>query len=345
MRRKVIKHGPSTLIISIPSNWAKTNNIAKGSELDVVEDGKRLVVNADSADGQKLLEANVDITGLDRTSIMYAIRSLYRLGYDTANVRFDNSTTDYFKTGEKLNVISIIHTEVNRLIGFEIIEEKEKSCIIKDMETVSMRDFDNVLRRIFLLLLDTSNDFAEGTKTLNKSLLETIEEKHDTITKFASYCMRLLNKRGHYIPMKTAYYYHIIASLDKVADILKYAARDAIVYNKHLSKNVSEVIDKTTKHLRLYYELFYKYDKPKIVELSKSRYAITALARDTKMLCSICIAKAHETMHEPLQKKQAKMPSYVVTLEILLATNLSYITEIILDLTEASMAMESAIVT
>ncbi|MBI2144699.1 phosphate uptake regulator PhoU [Candidatus Woesearchaeota archaeon] len=342
MMRKVVKHGPSTLIISIPSNWAKLNNISKGSELDVLEEGKRLIVNTDASDGQKPLEVNLDITGLDRTSIMYAIRSLYRLGYDTVNVRFDIPTTEYYKTGEKLNVISVIHTEVNRLIGFEIIEEKEKSCVIKDMEAVSMRDFDNVMRRIFLLVLDTSNDFVEGAKTLNASLLETIEEKHDTITKFASYCLRLLNKKGHYIQMKTAYQYHIIALLDKVADILKYAARDVRTNNKRLSPKVVKLLEAVCKHLRMYYEFFYKYDKAKVIELGKSRYDINRMLQDCRMLCNVCIAIAQSDKAPRIQAHAGKEPDYVVTSEILLAANFSYVTEIVLDLTEARIALEYA---
>src|SRR3989338_77410 len=128
MRRKVVKHGPATLIISLPSTWVKKNSIIKGSEVDVLEDGKRIIVSADSNNSAQMMEVDIDITGMDRTSVVYAIRSLYRLGYDTINVRFENNTTTYFKTGEKLNMISVIHTEVNRLVGFEIVEEKEKSC-------------------------------------------------------------------------------------------------------------------------------------------------------------------------------------------------------------------------
>lgn len=342
MRRKVIKHGPSTLIISIPSNWAKTNNIAKGSELDVVEDGKRLVVNADNADGQKPLEVDIDITGLDRTSIIYAIRSVYRLGYDTVNVRFDEPVTQYYSTGEKLNVISVIHLEINRLIGFEIIEEKEKLCIIKDMETVSMRDFDNVQRRIFLLILDTFHDFVEGAKTLNLSLLGTIEEKHDTITKFVSYCLRLLNKKGHYVPMKTAYQYHIIAMLDKIADILKYSARDVRKYNKRLSPKVVKVLEAVGDHMRMYYEFFYKYDKAKIVEMAKSRYAIEGMTQDSRLLCNVCIAIAQSGKVPRVQEHAGKAPGYIVTSELFLAAYFSYITEIVQSTIEARMALEYA---
>lgn len=345
MKRKVVKHGPSTLIVSLPSNWAKKNHIAKGSEVEVLDEGNKLVVSADGSGDQQPLEVDIDITGLDRTSIIYAIRSLYRLGYDTVKVRFDNETTQYFMTGKTLNVISVIHLEVNRLIGFEIVEEKEKSCVIKDMGAVSMRDFDNVIRRVFLLLLDTCNDFVEGAKTLNTSLMETIEEKHDTITKFDSYCLRLLNKKGHYIPMKTTYYYHITALLDKVVDILKYSARSIRKYNKKLNPMVIELIEEVSKHLRLYYELFYKFDTAKLVELGKSRAKITSMEQGCGVLCNECIALARQSRHVAAKDAQTKVPAFASELsaQILLAANLSYITEIVLDLTEARTALEYVI--
>jgi phosphate uptake regulator len=314
MKRKVVKHGPSTLIISLPSKWAKKYNVVKGTELDVLEQEKTLLVSA--ADGQegKFLEANIDISSLDRTSVMYIIRSLYRLGYDTVNVRFDKQLTDYQRTGKTLTILSVIHTEVNRLIGFEIIQEREKSCTIKHLETASMKDFDQVLRRIFLLLVDTCNDFLDGVKTNNTTVLETIEERHDTITKFVSYCLRLLNKKGHPVPLKTPYYYHIIAELDRITDIIKYASRDARRCNKKLSNRTLVILEHVAQSLKVYEDLFYKYDNRKIREINNTRY------------------KAEELLRT--------LPSSLHTLELIVATNMYHILEVLLDLIEARTALE-----
>lgn len=314
MKRKVVKHGPSTLIVSMPSGWAKKNNIVKGSEVDVLEEGKRLIVSAEGSVDVQNMEVDIDVTGLDKTSLMFTIRSLYRLGYDTVNLKFGNETLTHYRTGERLSVISTVHTEINRLIGFEVIKERENSCVIKDLQAASMRDFDQVERRIFLLLMDASAQLTEAAKVRNAKLLKTMEEKHDTITKFISYCLRLLNKNGYYIPMQTAYHYYIIATLDRVTDIIKYAARDLLEYNGKLHKNVIDLLEAVSRHLRLYYEIFYKYDKEKVVELSKSRYGI--------------------------QEKLRKLPDSIKTAEKRIALNMASIPEIVLDLVEARTGLE-----
>ena len=62
MKRKVVKHGPSTLIISIPSGWAKKYSVKQGDELDVDEQGSRLII--DNKGEKQLPEINMDISGL-----------------------------------------------------------------------------------------------------------------------------------------------------------------------------------------------------------------------------------------------------------------------------------------
>lgn len=312
LKRKVIKHGPSTYIISLPVEWVKKHNITKGAELEVTEEGKKVIICSEN--GEKPLEITVDITGLDRTSIMYIIRSFYRLGYDTVKIIFNKPTTIYQRTGKTINTLSVIHTEVNRLIGYEIIQEGEKHCTIKDLQGISEKDFETILRRIFLLIVDTSRDLLEGINSNNRPLLESIENKHDTITKFVSYCLRLLNKKGFLIQRKASYYYHIIALLDRITDVIKYAAREIIAYNKKLDSQIIQIIDIIVKDIYNYYQLFYEYSNNKITEINTNRY------------------KA--------EKELKKIPNQIKTHEIIIANSMFQILEILLDLVEARTALE-----
>ncbi len=312
LKRKVIKHGPSTYIISLPIEWVKKHSITKGMELEVAEEGKKIVVSSENED--KPLEITADITGLDRTSIMYIIRSFYRLGYDTVKINFNKPTTIYQRTDKTMNTLSVIHTEVNRLIGYEIVQEGEKTCTIKDLQNASEKDFDTILRRIFLLIVYTSRDLLEGIKNNDISLLETIENKHDTITKFVSYCLRLLNKKTFIVQRKTSYYYHIIALLDRITDVIKYAAREIIEYNKKLSPQIIQIIEIIVKDIYNYYQLFYNYNNTKITEINTNRY------------------KA--------EKDLKKIPNTTKTQEIIIANSIFQILETLLDLIESRTALE-----
>ena len=253
----------------MPRKWSLQFNIKKGDELEVEEEGNKITVSTEKS--TELKSKEIDVTGLDRTTILYYIQSLYRMGYDEIKVIFNESATVHFRTNEKVKVITVIHNEVNRLIGFEIIQQKENYCIIKDLSTSSIKEFDNILRRIFLLLNDASSDLLKGAKEFNISLIETIEEKHDSITKFISYCSRLLSKYGYTDHKKTIVLYHILIILDKVIDVLKTAGRDLLRVKNKLSNKTIELLDLIDKSIHLCSEFFFKFDLSKAVEIYKSR--------------------------------------------------------------------------
>ena len=269
MKRKVIQIADSTQLISLPRDWAKKYNIKKGDELELDVKGNRLEICTEK--DIQLEKISLDISGLDRTSIIYYIRSAYRRGYDLIEIKFDNDFTKHFRTGEEEKVITIIHEEINRLVGVEIIQQKEKFCVVKDISNASFKDFDTVLRRIFLLFLDAANDLFNGMKTANKALVESIEEKHNSITKFISYALRLLNKGGFSDQHRNSLLYTIIVMLDKITDILKYAGRDFLGNKIKLSKESGEILDYVYVNFQTYYEIFYKYDAKKTYELYSNR--------------------------------------------------------------------------
>ena len=114
MKRKVIQHGPSSLIISLPNSWVKKYGVSKGDEIEVDEQENNLLISVEK--NITLSQAEINISGLDRTIILYLIRGFYRLGYDQIKIIFNNKTTTYQRENKEVEVISVINKEVNRLI-------------------------------------------------------------------------------------------------------------------------------------------------------------------------------------------------------------------------------------
>ncbi|MFH1439807.1 MAG: hypothetical protein ABIG89_04525 [Candidatus Woesearchaeota archaeon] len=269
MKRKVIQIANSTQLISLPRKWTIQFGIKKGDELEVEERGSKIEISTDRT--PELEDIDLNVTNLDRTSTMLYVRSAYRRGFDSVNIRFDKPTTVHYRTNKHVSYISIINTEVNRLVGLEIIKQTENHCVIKDFSGDHSKDFDSLIRKIFLQINDAMNDLVKGAKNMDVNLLETIEEKHDSITKFVSYCLRLLNKKSHYDAYKSHVIYYTIASLDIITDDIKYAAREIIKYNKKFKKESIVVCELIQKALYTFYELFYKYDIKNINNLIRIR--------------------------------------------------------------------------
>jgi uncharacterized protein Yka (UPF0111/DUF47 family) len=163
------------------------------------------------------------------------------------------------------------------------------------------------------MLINAADEFVLGIKTNDYNLVRTIEEKHDTITKFVSYCLRLVNKGSGIGYKHHALIYHIIANLDKVADVLKYSSRSFNVYHKEFSNKAIELLNQMLKSLRLYYEFFYEYDLKKPIEIDKNRDDVL---------------RKLKTIYKKLSKE-----------EMLVITNMEQILELLADLVVARMGL------
>ncbi|MBN2421788.1 hypothetical protein JXB41_01060 [Candidatus Woesearchaeota archaeon] len=311
-QRKLVKHGGSTLMTSLPIHWLKDRGLEKGDSVFIEEEGNKLIINTEQP--LKIEKVSVDITRLDRTSILLCIQSLYRFGYNEIEFKFKEINTTHHRKAKKVNIPSVIHYVVGRCIGIEVVEESSNRMLIKYITKETREDFKTILKRIFLLLKETADCLLEGIKTNDLSLISTIEKKHDNISRFVSYSLRLLNKFGYPDVKKTCLYYHVIASIDKIVDVLKYNARDLLIYKKKLHPETIDLWNQINKSIEGYYELFYKFSLEKANELGENRDHVKNL----------------------LNKKEESIPKK----EIILLTKMIQILEIILDLTEFRMGLE-----
>lgn len=311
-QRKLIQHGPSSLTMALPIKWLKERSLKKGDSMYISAEGNKLVLSTEEA--VKLEKISIDVTNLDRTSILLYIQSLYRFGYNEIEVKFEKLTTTHYRKDQQVTISSVIHEIANRLIGAEIVEESENRALIKYITKEAEEDFKIVLRRAFLLLNEISNTFLNGIKNNDLNLIRNIEEKHDNINKFVSYCLRLLNKYGYPDVKKTSLYYHIIASIDKIVDILKYNARDILAYNKKFNKETIKVIEGINQSIQMYYELFYNFDLNTVNRLSENR--------------------------DDIKNSIKRIIKKIATEELIYLTNMKQILEIILDLTDFRMGLE-----
>ena len=138
-QRKLIQHGKSSLTMALPLKWLKERNLKKGDSLFVDKEGNKLILSTDGA--LKIGKISIDVTELDRTSIILYIQSLYRFGYNEVEVNFNRLTTTHYRKKEDTHISSVIHLIVNRLIGFEIVEQFDNKILIKYVTKESEEDF------------------------------------------------------------------------------------------------------------------------------------------------------------------------------------------------------------
>lgn len=277
MKRKVIKHGPSTFIISLPSTWCKKNNIKKGDELDVDEEEGHLTISTEQIIQRDLID--IDISSLDRSSLMYVIRCLYKKGYEEIILRFDNQKVKHLRLDKERTIVSVIYEELNRMTGIEIIEQKTNSCTLKTLSEMKFVEFRSIQRRIFLLIIDMFHDLVQGYES-EQLLLKNLEDKHNGITKFISFCMRLLNTRSPSTEKNNPLSYAILSHTDKIVDSIKHGGRIVRQFKPKPSKKTVSMMKKILKSIELYYDFYYAYDNDKIQDQSSLRDGIIKEVRN-----------------------------------------------------------------
>jgi phosphate uptake regulator len=270
MRRKVIQIADSTQLISLPRKWCLTHNIKKGDELDIEENGSKLVVRTDST--PPFASVELDISKLDRTSIMFLIRALYKKGYDEIKINYKSPVATHYRTDQEINISTIAHREVSRCPGLEIIEQKDTYLLLKAISVADPKELENILRRTFIMISDTCKDLVAACKTNDARMLESIEEKHDNVTRFINHCCRLINKRQG---LENAHFlYNIVSVLDKILDIMKNSAREMLEYNKKITAESAKILDLIYESYEIFHDLFYRFNLDKVHKMNEFKEKI-----------------------------------------------------------------------
>lgn len=260
MKRKVIQIADSTQLISLPRKWALQHNIKKGDELDVEEQGNKIIVGTDK--GFKIEKAQLNISDLG-VMTKRCVHALYKKGIDEINLVFD-----------KPEDIEIIQNALGKeAVGFEVTGQGSNYCVIKHVSG-ELEDFDTILRRTFLLLISLANESLDAIKKNEFNRLRSIALLEEANNRFTTTCRRLLNKRGYKDLKKTGAIYYILEDMENLADQYKYLCN--YIYDKRnkkikISKDVLSVYENVNEMLKNFYELFYKFDKHKLVKQGEER--------------------------------------------------------------------------
>jgi phosphate uptake regulator len=264
MKRKVIQIADSTQLVSLPRKWAQQHGIKKGDELEVQEQGRKIIVN--SGKGIEMERDEVDLSNLGPI-VPRVLHALYKKGMDEIRLRFNDPKL-------MVPVQKMLHED---LIGYEIIKQEKDYCVIKAIATVFEEEFDSMLRRTFLVLDSMTKGMVDALKTGNSDAIKNIRYLETTNNKSTGFCRRVINKKGYKDFKNTTFVYCTVEELEKVADQYKYLC-DFLLKKGDNTKNIDKKIVNLNQMVSdLFYgtyELFFKFDIQHLVKLFDTRKKI-----------------------------------------------------------------------
>lgn len=218
MRRKLVKQGAATLMISLPSKWLKKFNLGKGDEVEVEESGRNIILGVDPK--KKKFETEINLASLTETSIRTIITNVYRAGYDKVKLNFKDKA-----------IIPIIEDVVEHyLIGFEIIKKTENSCEVENITEPSHEHFENIFSKI-VLNIDELFEITEKRLLGEKHDFLQVERK---IKQFDNFCRRIIAKKGmtEEHQLQIAFHNELIHAQREIYHLLRYISKNKFKIGK-----------------------------------------------------------------------------------------------------------------
>ena len=254
------------MTISLPASWIKKFKLNVGDELNIEEIGNRIEITTEKAMGEEKAELDSSKIGpLTKNDLSH----LYILGYDEITIKFDDP-----------KILEQIKERIPDCIGYEIIDQSENNVTIKSISSALEGEFDNMLRKVFLILKEMSENVYTALKNKEFSRLKQIRDMETINNKFTSFLLRLLSKKGYKDPNRTLQAYDMVQNLERLADEYKYICDNLINTKKPIDKEVLTLLNEINHYYNLFYELYYKPDPEKRILVYQNRKNIKKKADD-----------------------------------------------------------------
>lgn len=263
MKRRVIQLGTKTLLVSLPSKWAREHGVKKGDELSLEVQGKDIVVKGGAL---KSPPVEVDISGFDSSLVWYSMISLYRKGIDDVTVRFTESKLWDRRALKNVLIQDLLHSVAEQLMGWAVVKTSSDSIRIRDLSAPNPDELSHSVIRAYQTVLTFAEDLTDAIGRNDAEVIDTLAERADRqVNRLVNFSIRLLSK---YQPANLSIH-HVLVNLegigDTLADIAK-AARTGWERNDLLTGSVAL--------LRAGYELFLKPSRERLLALEECKLAL-----------------------------------------------------------------------
>lgn len=267
MLRKVIQLGDGMLVVSLPSAWARQHGLKKGDELEAEEQGPRLVVYPKAE--AKASKASIDISNTEPVTGRI-LGALYKAGYDEMELTF----------GSQKELDLVQNMTRNSFVGFEVVDTTKHSVFVKNISRSNYGEFDTLMRRIFLSILEMGSSSYKAIASGDSAALAGLESIDNDVNRHVNFCRRVLNTSGHLVVSRIAPTYHMVEQLERAGDYYKYLGAYLSKSGVVAKSALKEFLADTNAFVRMFYELYYNFSLQRMAEFWKEKERLEKSLKD-----------------------------------------------------------------
>jgi len=289
MKRKIVKHGTSTLTVSLPCKWSKKYNLVAGDEIEVKENGHLLQIGAHKPNTQHL---TMDIKPMGNDLARF-VTAIYKAGFDKVQLRHHNPDT-----------CSVIQDTVYRNCHvFEIINISKDHIDIRSISKLNPAHMQEMLEKSAQATLNVAVETIESLRKNDYDQLFSITLKDKIIDRYTVFGNRILNKGYDIDGHLTGPLYLVFDQIETIGDAIKRLC-------KHVRKNKISLDDKLldffsdiVEFIEMQFDLLLDYSNTKIrrnsdleTSLRKKFSSVSSMNKETQSVALMYLI--FETVNE-----------------------------------------------
>ncbi|MBO3840935.1 MAG: phosphate uptake regulator PhoU [Candidatus Brockarchaeota archaeon] len=229
-KRKVLKAGSSSLLITLPKSWVKQSKIDKGATLTMVsnKDGTLTII---PEGGGRLVEevAKIDLSSKELKP-QHVLLGSYLLGYNTIIIRSEKE----FSTAE----ISEVRKTVRRLPGAEISEETSSQIEVRVLLDPEMITPEKLVRRQSALAASMMSDCVKALVKMDRELAERVIERDEEVDRQYFILVRVIRSalRNPELPAKMGMDFLNLMDLRMLVKYVEDSADQCVQISREVAK-------------------------------------------------------------------------------------------------------------
>ena len=182
--RRLQKIG-SSMLISLPSEWVKNNNLKKGNMVMIeVNRNNSISLYPSDIEAEDVKEVNIPYPVPSIESLINQIYGAYLLGYDIIRIRGKSLIS--FDDRE------LIKLAMRKLVGLEIVDEDGSNIISQFLLDANTLDAEKILRRMSSIVAGMYKDTLSGFQKRENGIEKLIASRDDEVDRQYFLLVRLI---------------------------------------------------------------------------------------------------------------------------------------------------------
>ena len=173
----------SSILVSLPKEWVDTNNLDKGSQVEI-ETGQDSISISANKETRPTKELVISYPLPKEENIVANITGAYLLGYDV--IVINSKSIIPGKDREE------IRNSMRRLVGMEIIEEDASHINMQFLLDATTLNPSKILKRMSSIALGMYDDVSNGLISDDKSNLKTLSKRDVEVNRQYFLLVRLI---------------------------------------------------------------------------------------------------------------------------------------------------------